>query len=207
MVAAFADFHGYPVGLSPSTFVLVRSNKKKRGKPYEYPRTLQPNYVAPTGVTNQAVTSASSDYVMNPNHRMLVPYTTMEQKNTIIDQHQTLAHHQPDIVQSRSATTMSPHSTAFREYPAQSTWRQTETHVVNRPVGNNTDLVHDYLQRGIFPPQQMHLRQAPSNMQYHKSFDNFSTLDPATTTVTRHHVSTIGSELPVRYPVNPPFRD
>jgi hypothetical protein len=79
VIETFADLNGYPASLSPSTFVIVRRNKKKRNKPYDYPQVLHPNHYFRNTASNERIPNGvtRTDYVSNTNHKPLSPYTTV----------------------------------------------------------------------------------------------------------------------------------
>ena len=132
VVETFADLNDYPPGLSPSTFVVVRRNKNKRNRPYEYPQILYPNISYPKTATqttmNGTVTSGmtSTDYLTNTNRHTQAPFTsivtTTKETNTIIPppppqqpqpppplpaivaSNRDFEYNRPDIVPSSSAT-------------------------------------------------------------------------------------------------------
>ncbi|CAF0754820.1 unnamed protein product [Rotaria sordida] len=125
IIETFADLNGYPATLSPSTFVIVRQNKKKRNKPYDYPQVLHPSRYFPTAVPNGGI---NRDYVSNTNHKPLANYTsttTTTQETNIHSQHQqqqqqqqrqqqpstsyqSFEHNRSNLIASPSATTMPP---------------------------------------------------------------------------------------------------
>ena len=72
VVESFPDLETYPTTMSPSTFVIVRRNKKKRNKPYDYPQVLYPDasYPQTTSIENRTVTT-------NTNQTVLAPYNSI----------------------------------------------------------------------------------------------------------------------------------
>ena len=84
--------------MSPSTFVIVRRNKRDRNRPYEYPQILHPNRYFPT-TANGVIASTDSNFELrrNPNQQMLTPYTSIvtTQETT------TTSHQQPQYQQQR----------------------------------------------------------------------------------------------------------
>lgn len=85
--------------MSPSTFVIVRRNKKNRNKPYEYPQILHPSHYFPTTANNGVIASSNPNFELrrNPNQQMLAPYTSIvtTQETT------TTSHHQQQQQQQR----------------------------------------------------------------------------------------------------------
>lgn len=89
VIEQFADINTYPSALSPSTFVIVRQNKKDRNKPYDYPQILHPNQYFATTLHNEKVANGAinPNYITNSNHQILSPYTsvvTTHETNTTV---------------------------------------------------------------------------------------------------------------------------
>ena len=123
------DIDHLPTSLSPSTFVVVRRDKRKRNKPYEYPQVLYPHYSAPAATTttktvrttNNMVNNSgiNNDYVTTSNRQTLIPHTsvvTTHENNTVVQQpqqplssHRTFEYNRPDLVTSSSATSLGRH--------------------------------------------------------------------------------------------------
>ena len=83
--------NGNPAALTPSTFVIVRRNKNKRNKPYDYPQILYPNhYQPPAPITSNEITR--TEYVTNTNQQQkLTPYTSVTTVHESTTNHQQLS--------------------------------------------------------------------------------------------------------------------
>jgi hypothetical protein len=181
------DLNGYSTTYNPSTFVIVRRNKKKRKKPYDYPQILYPQQYFPTRISN-------TDYITNPNYQMMTSY------NAPISQQQT------GVFPSRSTVSMPPQTrysqppvTTYRyQPPPPPHWRRTESN----PINYNSELSNDYIQRGIYRPARLHPvepKEEPRVLHYYTGYDHFSTIDPSDVILTRHHPSYPERASPVRY--------
>lgn len=134
IVETFADLNGNPAAFSPSTFVIVRRNKKKRNQPYEYPQILYPNHYLPSNtvpISNGKVTTAvtRTEYPINPHPQVLAPHTavtSVQETTTTTTNNQLLSpplpkpptqaltpyrpfdHNQSNLVSTHSMTTIPP---------------------------------------------------------------------------------------------------
>ncbi|CAF2098340.1 unnamed protein product [Rotaria magnacalcarata] len=178
VVETFADFNGYPATFSPSTFVIVRRNEKKRNKPYNYSRVLHPNHYFPTTTNGVMINGLSKvDYTVNPNRPPLAPYTSIATINETINtnQQQTLPPLQP-YERSRSNMILSPSPTnvlptiqqisrrtepfevspspyPYQTRPSPPNWHRTGTSVTNQSIGYASEPAIDYTQRDYYPPR------------------------------------------------------
>lgn len=180
MIETFADLNGHPAALSPSTFVIVRRNKKKRNQPYQYPQVLHPNHYFPTAAPTDVL---RSDYSLNTNQRsMLTPYTsvvTTRETTTNVPMQSTqpftpqqrLDYNPSNLIASPSVTTIAAQpsiplpSQTFRppvtSYTYQTrppspptTWYRTESNTINRPLVYLPEPTPSYLQRDIYLPNR-----------------------------------------------------
>lgn len=208
LVDAFADVNGYPTALSPTTFVVVRQNKKKRKKPYDYPQTLYPHQYFPTRTAN-------TDYITNPNHQMLITYN---QPASSPVQQQTIGPYRGSGLLTTPSTTSVPQPTRYYQPPPPqpppppvSSYRYQPTHwhrTETNPINYNTESVNSYVQRGIYRPTRLNpieQKEEPRVLHYYTGFDHFSTVDPSDIILTRHHPPYPGRSSPVRYNVNPSY--
>jgi hypothetical protein len=134
VVESFPDLHGYSSGLSPSTFVVVRRNKKKRNKPYEYPQILYPNHSHPISNTTATIMTddnVRTNYTTNtrvpaiPTQSPVVSTQETHTNSQIVSSrttNPTIDYNRPDVISSSSATTMgrqpsSPSSTQVYRTP------------------------------------------------------------------------------------------
>jgi hypothetical protein len=127
VVETFADLSSYPGALSPSTFVIVRRNKKKRDKPYGYPQVLHPNSYFP--ITNGAIVNGgiNTDHISSPNQQMLTPYTSMvttRETNTTLQQPQQ---QQSPLIPHRNLEYNRPNQQMLTPYTSMVTTRETNT--------------------------------------------------------------------------------
>ncbi|CAF2479041.1 unnamed protein product [Rotaria sp. Silwood2] len=184
VIETFADLNGYPTTLSPSTFVIVRRDKKKRNKPYDYPQVLRPNHYLPTTVANGGV---NIDYISNPNHKSLTPYTSItttqetnltsqqqlpqqyQQKQQQLKSYQSFERNRTDLIASPSATTMPPQLSIpvppqpyripsspyqYQPRPSPPHWRRTGTNAMNQSIGYASEPTIDYVQRDYYQPNR-----------------------------------------------------
>ncbi|UJR36008.1 hypothetical protein I4U23_028747 [Adineta vaga] len=177
VVETFADINGYPANLSPSTFVVVRRNKRKRNKPYDYSQTLHPTRYFPntTTTTNRVITNDRT----NPNHQMLTPYTsviTTQETNSNIQQtpsipYRTTEYNRSNLITSPSTTTTTitqpyrPPAPIY-QYETQSfptNFHQTEPDTFNRTIGYNSRHNNDYTQHGFYNPIRANTTNELSN--------------------------------------------
>lgn len=187
----FTDFNGYPATYSPSTFVVVRRNKKKRKKPYEYPQILYPQQYFPTHTPN-------TDYITNPNYQMMTSY------NAPIPPPQRSSPYRDSGVFPSQSTTSMPLQTRYYQPPVPTYryqpphWRRTESN----PINYNSEPVNDYIQRGIYRPARLNPvepKEEPRMLHYYTGYDHFSSIDPSDAVLTRHHPPYPGRASPVRY--------
>ncbi|CAF3653631.1 unnamed protein product [Rotaria socialis] len=178
VVETFADFNGYPATFSPSTFVIVRRNQKKRNKPYNYSQVLYPNHYFPTTTNGLMINDLyNTDYTVNPNHQSLTRYTSIATVNetTNTSQQQTLPPLQP-YERTRSNMILSPSPTnvlppmpeisrrtepfevlpspyRYQSPPSPPNWHRTGINITNRSIGYASEPTTDYMQRDYYPPR------------------------------------------------------
>jgi hypothetical protein len=230
IVEKFPDFNGYPATLNPSTFVVVRRNKKKRTQPYDYPRVLYPNHYFPTTTTPNGIANSgytNNDYITNPNHQMLAPYTSVMSNHVLQQQkpatpYRTFDYNHPGLQQSPSMVSMAPQPRTYQppvpphqyqQHPSPAHWHRPGGNVMNQPMSYNPQAVNDYIQRGIYRPNRLNpnerifeQKEEPRVLHYYTGFDHFTAVDPSDTILTRHHPPLPGPGSPVRYTVNPSYR-
>ncbi|CAF0943465.1 unnamed protein product [Adineta steineri] len=238
VIETFADLNGYPATLSPSTFVIVRRNKNKRNKPYDYSQTLYPNRYFPTPSTTTTTTDRiiRNDQTLNHNHQMLSPYTsiiTTHETNTNIQptpstSYRNFEYNPPNIVVSPSTTTIAQQSSvpvstqsyrrpltgyAYQSSASPSDFNRLGTRITDQSLNYTTEFGNDYTQRYFQNPirsnnidRTFEQKQEPRVLHYYTGYDYFATLDPSETVATRHHPSTSGPGLAIRYGVNPSYQ-
>ena len=186
VIETFADLNGHPAALSPSTFVIVRRNKKKRNKPYDYPQVLHPSHYLPNTVSNGRIVNNDirTNYVSATNQRVLSPYTsavTTHETNTIQQQqrvqppftaHRSLEYNQSNLVSSPSITTIAPQppvpfqtrpfrvvapTYSHQARPSPTHWNLPTTNTVNRSIDYVSEPTHDYTQRDLYLPNRSHI--------------------------------------------------
>ncbi|CAF0978893.1 unnamed protein product [Adineta ricciae] len=207
----FTEYDRYPPTVdSPPTYVVVRQNKKKKKnkEPYDYPQVLYPQQYFPPSTAN---TNPNTDYVTNPNHRMLTtpfasPMNNLPIAPPTVSHHQSLSPYRGANLFSSPSTISLPPPTQFYQ-PAMPTYPYQPAH-----WHRTGEQANDYIQRGIYRPTRLNpfenpfeQREEPRVLHYYTGYDHFSTVDPDDVTYARHHPSTIRSISPVRYPVNPPY--
>lgn len=125
VIETFADLNGHPAAMSPSTFVIVRRNKKKRKDPYDYPQVLHPSrYFPAVGSDTRVVNNVTrTDYItMNNQQPALTPYTSVvstRETNTSLPlpstqpfvPQRTIEYNQSNLVTTPSVTTIAPQTT------------------------------------------------------------------------------------------------
>ncbi|CAF1138220.1 unnamed protein product [Adineta ricciae] len=214
VVETFADINAYPAALSPSTFVVVRRNKRNRHKPYSYSQTLHPSHYLPA-TTNRVITSEQ-------NNQMLTPYTsiTTHEANSNLQQTPSIPNrtveYRTNIYSSPSSTTVThppsiPISTQYYRPPLTSYQYETQSfpsqgETLNRTVGYNSELNNDYNQHGFYNPIRTNIieqKSEPRVLHYYTGYDYFATVDPVDGVATRHHApSTVRPGTAIRYPSN-----
>ena len=231
MIETFADLNGHPAALSPSTFVVVRRNKKKRNKPYEYPQVLHPNHYFPSTATNGRLTNdvTRSDYNPSTNPRpLLTPYTsivTTHETTQPFPPQQRLDYNHSNLAASPSVTTVAaqtliplPSQTYRPPVPAYTyqsrppspltNWYRTEPNPISRPISYVPEATHSYIQRDIYPSnrsQTFDRKQEPRVLHYYTGYDYFATLDPSDSLLTRHHPPPSRPGTAIRYGANPSY--
>lgn len=227
VIERFPDLNGYPDGLNPSTFVIVRRNKKKRDEPYGYPTVLYPsNSPPPVPIVN--------GHVAKPTHTVLTPYTsvistqesTTTQTNAIqptvpsTSNQRLFVPNRPDLVPSASLTTFDPAVTTYRvpvpvgRYPSNApapplppppnTWNPNGLSTVTRPYAYHTDSYQPpYQTTAPFYPT----RSEPRVLHYYTGYDYFATIDPSDGSgATRTQPQTIARPgTAIRYNSNPTY--
>lgn len=179
VIETFADINGYPTALSPATYVIVRRNKKKRNKPYDYPQILYPNRYLPsttTGNIGNAVTT--TEYITNSpiqSHPPITSVTTTRETTTsqqqpsqqlAITPYHSIDSNRPAVPVSRpiQSTIINPptstQSFEITSYPYQQgsstiNWNRTGTNAVNQSIAYASDPTTDYIQRDYYyyPPR------------------------------------------------------
>ncbi len=171
----FTDYSAYPSTYSPSTYVIVRRNKKKRNKPYEYPQVLYPQQYYSTQPPN-------TEFITNPNYQMMTSYSSP------IPQQQGF---NTGVYPSRSATSVPPPSTRYYQPPVTAYryqpphWRRTDSN----PINYSSEPPNDYIQRGIYRPARLHPVEPKDEarvLHYYTGHDQFSAADPSDVILTRH---------------------
>lgn len=206
IIETFTDINSYPTAYDPSTFIIVRRNKKKRKKPYDYPQILYPQQQQQQNVPTRTISSIrTTDYITNPNHQMLRSYNP-----PLPQQQQGLnPYNGAGIFPSRSVASMPPQSqyypssmAGYRYQPAP--WPQTDSN----PIPYNPEPVNDYIQRGIYRPSRLNpleSREEPRVLHYYTGYDHFATVEPTDVIGTRHHPGVYpGRPSPSRYPSHYP---
>ncbi|CAF4643944.1 unnamed protein product [Rotaria sp. Silwood1] len=236
VIETFADLNGYPATFSPSTFVIVRRNKRKRNKPYDYPQVLHPNHYFSKTVANGGI---YTNYVPNPNHKSLSPYTSItttqetnvtsqQQQQQPLTSYQYLERNRSNLIASPSVATMPPQSSIlvptqsyrtlsspyqYQPRPSPPHWRRTGTNAMNQSIGYASEPTIDYVQHDYYHPirsnpieRRYEQKQEPRVLHYYTGYDYFATIDPVNTVLTRHHPSTMGSGPAIRYGDNLYYR-
>lgn len=135
VIETFADMNGHPAAMSPSTFVIVRRDKRKRKNPYDYPQVLHPGHYFPsTGTDGRVVNNVTrTDYVTTTTNQqpILTPYTSAVSTREInmnlpvqstqpFTSQRNLEYNQSNLVTTPSVTTIAPqtsittHTQSFR---------------------------------------------------------------------------------------------
>ncbi|CAF3240194.1 unnamed protein product [Rotaria sp. Silwood2] len=215
VIDTFADINVYPTTLNPSTPAVVKENKKKRKKPYDNTEVFYPNPYYPRRPVNNV---PNTDYISNPNHQMLAPYTSVinnQQINPAIQQQQQPSnpYRGPDLLTSPSATSIPRQPWHYQppmpSYPYEPPhWHRTGINLMNYP----NESANDYVQRGIYRPARLNpterifeQKEEPRVLHYYTGYNHFSTIDPSDAVLTRQHPPSQGSNSPVRYTVNPSY--
>ena len=199
----FTDINSYPTAYDPSTFVIVRRNKKKRKKPYNYPQILYPQQQQQQFPTRTISSVPTTDYITNPNYQMLRSYNTPLQQ-----QHGRNPYSGPGVFPSRSAVSM-PSPTRYYA-PPMGSYRYQPTHWHDadpNSIPYHPEPVNDYVQRGIYQPGRlnpMESREEPRVLHYYTGFDHFATVEPSDVILRRHHPT---RSSPTRYPSYYPPHD
>ena len=187
----FTDYSAHPSTYSPSTYVIVRRNKKKRNKPYDYPQVLYPQQYYSTYPSN-------TELITNPNYQMMTSYSVPPPP----------PQQQQGVYPSRSSASMPlqtryypppppPPVTTYRIQPTN--WRRTES----SPFNYNSETPNDYIQRGIYRPARLHPVEPKEDarvLHYYTGYNQFSAADPSDVILTRHQPSYPPERAsPVRY--------
>lgn len=221
-----ADFTTFPTSYHPSPVPPVDRKKKKRKKPYEQPETGYPN---PNIVSRTADNYPPPDYIVNLNHPMVAPYTSLTNNqhiNPLFQQqpqqpppppqpHQQLTstYRGPGLLPSPSAISnpmqqghYQPPASSYHQEPPH--WQRNEIN----PMNYRQEPAPDYIQHGIYRPGRQNpiertfeRKDEPRVLHYYTGFDNFSVIDPTDTASSRPHQSLNQSDFQGRYTVNPPF--
>ena len=202
IIETFTDLNGYPTTYSPSTFVVVRQDKKKRKKPYNFQQEYFP--------TRMMSNAPNTDYITNPNYQMLSSYNPPPPQQ----QQNTSPYQGPGVFTSQSATSIhrqtryhQPPTTNYRYQPPPPHWHRTESN----PINYNPEPGNDYIQRGIYRPARLNpteFRDEPRVLHYYTGYDHFATVDPSDVILTRHHPPPHPERAaPVRYPSYYPQSD
>ena len=230
----FADLNGYPSSLNPSPFVIVRKDKKKRNKPYQYPQELYPSHYYPTETANNtAVTNngAGTNYLSNPYHQSLTPYTSVmtsqdtvpvsqQQQRRPLTPHQNFDYNRSNLLAPPPMTTVEPRSSfpvqtqnyQYHHHPSTFHWDRTGTNTINPFMSYGSEPPIDYLQndlhyqtRSNFMERMTNQKQEPRLLHYYTGRNYFASLDPSETMLTRHHSPTAGFTPGIRYGGNPSY--
>ncbi|UJR10055.1 hypothetical protein I4U23_014277 [Adineta vaga] len=207
----FTDYNSYPPQSNSPTYVVVRRNKKhkKIKESYDYPQVLHPQQYLPPATT----INTNTDYITNPNHRMLTtPYTTAINNQPVppppIPQHPSLNAYRSANLLASPSTISVPRQTQFYQssiptYPFQPAhWHRTG------------DTANDYIQRGIYRPARLNppersfeQREEPARvLHYYTGYDHFSAVDSTDPMYARNYPLPSARPIsPIRYPVNPPY--
>lgn len=207
IVETLTDINSYPTAYDPSSFVIVRRNKNKRKKPYDYPQILYPQQQQ--NLPARTISSVrTNDYITNPNHQMLRSYNSpLPQQQPGVNPYTGTG-----VFPSRSVASMPPQSqyypspmASYRYQPAP--WHQADSN----PIPYNPEPVNDYIQRGIYRPSRLkplESRDEPRVLHYYTGFDHFATVEPSDVILTRHHTGAYpGRPSPTRYPSYYPPND
>lgn len=224
VIERFPDLNGYPDGLNPSTYVIVRRNRKKRNKPYEYPTVLYPS-TAPTPA------SVPNGKIPQTPQAPLTPYTSIvttqettttaapvQPPMTSASTRHVFTNNRPDLVPSASLATFEPPITSYRtpvplsaypsNYsspslpPAPPVWNPNGITTVTRSYAYPSEPMNSAYPRSNYYPPRMPVaesRSEPRVLHYYTGYDYFATIDPSDAILTRNPPPLTRPGTAVRY--------
>ncbi|CAF3089439.1 unnamed protein product [Rotaria socialis] len=212
VIGTFMGINDYPADLNPPTVVAAKRHKKQQRRPYDHQDMFYPNPYYP----GKPVNISNTDYVTNPNHQMLAPYTSLtnnEQINPAFQQQVWAPYRGSSVLHSPSANSMPPQP--WQSQPPTSSYPY-EPPYWHRPAPNpmnyHTEPVNEYVQRGLYRPNRLNPmertfdpKEEPRVLHYYTGHNEFSAVDPADAVSPRNSASLQGPNSGARYNANPSY--
>ncbi|CAF1942401.1 unnamed protein product [Rotaria magnacalcarata] len=212
VIDTFMGINDYPVDLNPSKLVAVKRHKKHQRRPYDHQEVFYPNPSYPA----RPVNISNTDYVTNPNHQMLAPYTSLasnEQINPAFQQQVPTLYRDPSLLQSPSANSIPPQSWQYQTPTSSYPYEPPYWHrPAPNPMNYHTEPFNEYVQRGIYRPNRLNpmertfeSKEEPRVLHYYTGYNEFATVDPTDAGSSRNNAPLQGLNSGVRYNANPPY--